>query len=169
MSALRCQTCPRTYAPVIPQTLTFAGETVAIHDGPPGDPGDHVVEQAARAAGWLVGEGPTQGGEHVRRVHCPGCIGRTGDGPLVERWDATCETCGETASDAEDYEDEPFTEADAKRWKDYHECEPDVRLITPDTVAAREAEHQRMVAAAQAFSARKAVEKFNQRTTEVAS
>jgi hypothetical protein len=133
MNEIRCQSCRRTYT--------------AVH-GP-------LVEQAARAAGWVVWDGDTLGGEHVRRVYCTTCAGRSNDGPDQQpRWDARCNTCAWSASQEDDYDDEPFTGEDAHAWRQEHECEPDVDLIPPEQVA-REREgvkafaraHQRVGAA----------------------
>jgi hypothetical protein len=113
MEPLRCQFCPRVY------TLRGA-----------------LAEAGARAAGWMVGEGPTLGGKHVRRVVCAVCLGRTEpeDDPL---WDARCNTCGATArEDLGDEIDGALTEKDVKDWRDDHRCEPWVDLITPEQVQA---------------------------------
>lgn len=111
---VRCQYCPRVY------TLR----------------GAHA-EAGARAAGWMVGEGPTIGGEHVRRVICGVCLGRVApeDDP-VAGWDARCRTCDWSASEEEGYEDEPWTEKDARAWANDHQCEPCVDLINPETAQA---------------------------------
>lgn len=108
---LRCQNCPMVF--------TATGEDYGL-----------PVPDAARATGWTVWEGTTLGGEQVKRVFCAWCAGRR---PEVERpkWDARCETCGCAASDADEYKTEPFTAKDAERWKQDHECEPDVFLIQP--------------------------------------
>lgn len=156
MTTLRCQTCPRIYTGAIQPTLENAAEALLARTELPRPAEPAIVEQGARPAGWLIGEGPTIGGQHVRRVHCPGCTGRTGDGPLVEKWDADCQTCGESASDYEDYDDEPFTEKDAKNWNRDHECEPDVRLITPDKAAERQARRRAMLAQIRAHQAAEA-------------
>lgn len=96
-------------------------------------------DAGARAIGWTVWEGRTIGGSEERRVFCPRCSGRTPE-PETDaepKWDARCNTCDWQASDADDYDDEPFTEADAKAWKQDHECEPDVDLIAPKALARR--------------------------------
>jgi hypothetical protein len=117
---IRCQTCPRVYA----------------------KDGQGTVEERARAAGWIVWEGATLGGDHTRRVHCAGCLGRDEDGPQEPRWDATCNTCGVSAS--EDGYDE-FFEEDAEAWADEHRCEPDTETIPPKVIAEqrRKAEEYR--------------------------
>ncbi|WP_240777732.1 hypothetical protein [Nonomuraea basaltis] len=68
-------------------------------------------------AGWL---GPRNGDV------CRSCLKRYG----YPEWDAYCETCGEYA-DEDDDEPRPFTEEDAKRWQDEHQCTPSVQLIPP--------------------------------------
>jgi len=108
---IRCQNCPVVFvAPTGEYTLP--------------------APDAARAAGWSVWEGTTLGGEQRKHTFCPWCAGRREDAERP-KWDARCETCGWAASDADEYENEPFTAEDAERWKYDHECEPDVFLIAP--------------------------------------
>lgn len=111
---LNCQNCPVSY-------LKPEGD-LSMSDG-----------DAARAVGWTVWEGTTIGGRQEKRVFCPRCAGRTEDPDGLDepRWDAVCDTCDARASEDDEYEDGPFTEEDARSWKDDHECEPWVRLVSP--------------------------------------
>jgi hypothetical protein len=106
---IRCQNCPMVFTHLI-------GE----HSG--------SAPTAARAQGWVIWAGSTLGGREETKVLCPWCAGRITE---PQRWNARCETCGAEASECDEYEDEPFTLEDAKRWKEDHECEPDVRLVQP--------------------------------------
>lgn len=104
---------------------------------PPGIDQRHLA-YGARVAGWIVWEGATEGGKHVKRVFCPGCAGRpvidaaTGEEPS---WDAECHTCGTSMGEEWD-EGEPLTQKDAELWKDEHRCEPDVTISAPKHVVA---------------------------------
>ncbi|MFI7691730.1 hypothetical protein ACIBQ6_21865 [Nonomuraea sp. NPDC049655] len=104
---------------------------------PPGIDQRHK-EYGARVAGWIVWEGKTEGGSHVKRVFCPRCAGRpvvdaaTGEEPS---WSADCRTCG--ASMHEDwFEGVALSQEDAELWKDEHSCEPDVEITAPKHVVA---------------------------------
>ena len=99
---------------------------------------DRTVIMGGGLAGWIVWEGKTEGGAHVKRVFCPRCVGRevvdasTGEEPS---WSAECSTCG--ASMREDwFEGVALSEDDAKLWKDEHRCEPDVTISAPKHVVA---------------------------------
>ena len=70
------------------------------------------VPEPVEGPGWLD---PDQG------IRCAICM---------PPWDAECRTCHSSMSQ-EWEEDEPFSEADANRWKSKHRCPPDVHLIPP--------------------------------------
>jgi transcriptional regulator with XRE-family HTH domain len=118
VATIRCQSCRNVY-------------------DPPGIDQRHL-SFGARVAGWILWEGTTEGGSHVKRVYCPRCVGRevvdagTGETPS---WDAECQTCHATMSE-EWREDVPLSEDDAKLWKDEHRCEPDVHISAPKHVVA---------------------------------
>jgi hypothetical protein len=93
------------------------------------------TDDCARAVGWRVWSGLTLGGIEKRVVFCPRCAGANSEDVAEEveapKWDARCNTCDFAASEEDEYDDEPFTEADAKRWRSDHECEPDVEIVAP--------------------------------------
>lgn len=93
-------------------------------------------ETGARAARWIVWSGSTRGGQETTRIYCPTCAGRGSEDPNPPIWDAECATCHWRMSDADDWdeEEEPYTERDAQNWKQDHQCEPDVRIITPEEI-----------------------------------
>jgi hypothetical protein len=113
MAEIPCMNCPATYA------------------RPEGAKGSEV--DAARVKGWAVWEGMTLGGQHVKRVYCPVCRGVAEPPPEpAPSWDAVCKTCDSSMSEEEgDEKAGPFTEKDAKHWRDNHSCEPWVDLIAP--------------------------------------
>lgn len=126
---LQCQFCPRFYDKVQ----------------------RHLLEAAARTAGWMVGEATSLSGKHIRRVVCPVCLGRTSgaDEPLPS-WDARCRTCDSSASEEwADDETAPvhISEKDARNWALDHECEPWVDLIKPEAVTGETARVGRFSAA----------------------
>ncbi|MFI6594907.1 hypothetical protein ACIBHX_01595 [Nonomuraea sp. NPDC050536] len=86
----------------------------------------------ARSAGWVVWEGLTLGGQHVKRVYCPVCRGVAEPTQAELSWDAVCQTCDCRMSEEwGDDEEGPFTENDADQWKADHRCEPWVDKIQP--------------------------------------
>lgn len=112
MSNITCQNCPTSYA------------------RPFGAKGSEV--DAARAKGWIVWDGMTLGDQHVKRVYCPVCRGVADPDPDQPSWDAVCKTCDSSMGEEwGDEQDGPFTEKDAKQWREQHECEPWVDLIKP--------------------------------------
>lgn len=125
MAVIRCLSCPSVYAPasIEPQHISYG----------------------ARVAGWVVWEGPTEGGEQVKRIHCPACRGQEIEEPKAPEpsWDAVCKTCD--FSMAEDWSDskDPFTEEDCKTWKAEHECEKWVEFVPPSraAIAAYDRDH----------------------------
>jgi hypothetical protein len=103
---LQCQNCPRTTA---------------------------MSDISARAAAWIVWAGTTIGGQDVTRIYCPTCAGREAKDPNPPTWDAECRTCDARMSD-EDWDEDEFTEKDARNWEMDHQCESDVHLITPEQI-----------------------------------
>ena len=69
MSAIQCMSCPAIYNPQYIDKQHF--------------------NIGARVAGWIVWEGPTEGGKHVKRIHCPACLGKAK--PVEPSWDAVCQ------------------------------------------------------------------------------
>lgn len=110
-------------------------------------------EISVRVAGWIIWTGATIGGTETTRIYCPTCAGREAQDTNPPTWDAVCDTCHWRMSDADNGEDDdaPYTERDARNWKLDHECEPDVRLITPEETEKdrqRLADHRAKYAAA---------------------
>jgi hypothetical protein len=76
------------------------------------------VSEPVEGSGWLDPYAePVQGA----RV-CPEC---------VPGWNAECAICD--ASMAWDDDEGPYSEAQAKQWKQQHRCQPVVRIIAPET------------------------------------
>ena len=115
-------------------------------------------EIAARAARWIVWSGTTIGGKETTRIFCPTCAGREAQDAHPPTWDAECATCHWRMSDADDWEDddEPYTEKDARNWETDHQCEPDVRLITPEEIEQERARLSEAQDRAKAVKARSA-------------
>jgi hypothetical protein len=109
----QCQNCPRTTA---------------------------ASEIAARAAQWIIWTGTTVGGQETTRIYCPTCAGRATEDPNPPTWDAECRTCDARMSD-EDWDEDEFTEKDARNWETDHQCESDVRLITPEQIEQERLRH----------------------------
>lgn len=98
-------------------------------------------ESAARTRGWRIWSGETVGGTSAEFRLCPLCAGNATARQQQEiaGWDAECETCDYSLRDqmADDNEDGPFTEKDARDWMSDHECEPMTHLIRPASAPAR--------------------------------
>lgn len=85
-----------------------------------------------RFAGWRIYDGPSQTGKELHVIYCPVCAGLVAPEDQDDSYDAQCHTC--QARMSEDYDpldDDIITEADARRWANEHECEPDVDIIRP--------------------------------------
>ncbi|MBF8187355.1 hypothetical protein ITP53_16765 [Nonomuraea sp. K274] len=70
------------------------------------------VSEPVDGSGWL---------DPDQAVRCATCM---------PPWNAECRACHSVMSE-EWQEDEPFSEADANRWKRKHRCPPDVHVIPP--------------------------------------
>lgn len=125
---IQCQNCLSFYKK--PPRPRLTSKSVNLWGGMP-------AEDCARAIGWRVWSGTTLGGSEARAVFCPRCAGHQPEAEEVAapKWDARCNTCDAQARDDYDYAGEPFSEADARRWKDDHRCEPDVEIIAPKKAA----------------------------------
>jgi hypothetical protein len=77
-------------------------------------------ETSARANGWRIWRGTTQGGSYGEDVICPRCAGTTNEPP--PSWRVGCHTCDWEHED--EYDEGPLDEKAAKRVADDHECEP---------------------------------------------
>lgn len=76
-----------------------------------------VEPEPREGAGWL---------DLRTNDTCRACLDQHG----YASWHAECKTCGTCLCD--DFTSQPYiSEADAKRWKEEHECEPVVALQAP--------------------------------------
>lgn len=89
---------------------------------------------------WIIWSGTTVGGQETTRIYCPTCAGRAAEDPHEPTWDAECRTCDARMSD-EDWDEDEFTEKDARNWEIDHQCQSDVRLITPEQIEQERLRH----------------------------
>lgn len=87
------------------------------------------TDDVARAAGWRWYSGPTVGGGHLNDVVCPVCAG-VADPEALAIWEVTCETCDWSSVDDEG--ERITTAVDAVTTGQDHECEPVIRVKTPE-------------------------------------
>ncbi|HUR74422.1 MAG TPA: hypothetical protein VMZ00_09100 [Sporichthya sp.] len=78
------------------------------------------ISDPVEGPGWLDPYAESVQGTRV----CPEC---------VPGWNAECGTCDASMTDESEDDDGPFSETQAKNWKQQHRCEPIVRIIAPDT------------------------------------